>query len=66
MQSSDHMKQIEATSGRGQDLIFENKSKHERNGLEIKKMGVVFAKSSHVVLDTSRRLQVDLGSLWYH
>jgi len=59
MEDSDHMNQIGETSGI--ELIFENK------GIESEvdwksKFGFF---PSQVVLDTSRRLEVDLGSLWY-
>ena len=44
-------------------MFFENRSiKLEIDGKS--KVGI-FAKSSQVVLDTSNRLEVDFGSLWY-
>ena len=68
------MKQIWETSGI--ELIFENKSIAPKSGLEIKngrKCTVSFRwlypkrlfLPSQVVLNTSRRREVDLGSLWY-
>jgi len=59
MEHSDHMKQIRATLGIY--LIFENKSIMSEVDWK-PKVGCFLPRQ---VLDTSRRLQVDLGSLWY-
>ena len=58
MENSDHMKQIEETSGI--ELIFENKSIVSEVDWK-SKVGYFFPSR----LDTSRRLDVDFGSLWY-
>ena len=57
MENNDHIKKIGATSGI--DLIFENKNIMSEVDWK-PKVGWPFAKSSQVVLDTSRRLGITL------